>query len=323
MSIAEEGWELDIDSVVGEPYGLKYVLLRKLSRKSLLNTLTKFGNYSLMSGVGIVVEFRELGSYGASLGKLSKLIHYLLFMPSTHDLRAINELREAINYCDGLGISSPHYFDPNVLKELVNTTRRYRKLVLSHVSEVKEVHDLNDFDYLLKVGKPDAIIHGYWLSEDELLTAKELGVTVVICPRSATWFLSGEPRIDLLYGLGINVCLGTDNAGWVSPDIWRELEFTALLMRRYCGLIDAKWLLKLVTTNVSSIIGIRNVISEGELANITLLNSELINLNVVRNKYLSIVKRGCPEAVEAVLINGGVAYDRRGRLKALRSSLRN
>lgn len=323
LAIAEEGWDLDIDSVVGEPYGLKYILLRKLPREVLIKAINSFMKYSLSIGVGGVIEFRELGGYGISLGKSKELMHYMLFMPSSHSRESVKELNNFISFCDGLGISSPHYFSSDVLKELIDVAKTQGKLVISHIAETKDVREEGDFERIIKIGKPNALVHGYWLSNDDLLIIKELGITLIVCPRSALWFLSGEPNIKSLYELGINVCLGTDNAGWISPNLWREMELLSLLMRKYCGLVDAKWVLKTVTVNPLRLLNRNNYLCEGCRAYITLINIDGLGLRSIRNKYLGIVKRGGHEVVDAVIINGKVTYDRWRKFEALRNSIRN
>ncbi len=323
LAIAEEGWDLDIDSVVGEPYGLKYILLRKLPKEVLIRAINSFMKYSLSIGVGGIIEFRELGGYGISLGRSEELMHYMLFMPSSHNRESIQELNNFISFCDGLGISSPHYFSSDVLKELINVAKIQGKLVISHIAETKDVREESDFERIIKISKPDALVHGYWLSNDDLLTIKDLGITLIICPRSALWFLSGEPNIKSLYELGINVCLGTDNAGWISPNLWREMELLSLLMRKYCGLVDAKWVLRTVTVNPLHLLNKNNYLCEGCKAYITLINIDELGLRSIRNKYLGIVKRGGYEVIDAVIINGKVTYDRWRKFEALRNSIRN
>jgi len=49
----EVGWDLDIDSLVGDPYGVKYLMLSKSDIDSLKNALTRFLNHSWSYGVEI------------------------------------------------------------------------------------------------------------------------------------------------------------------------------------------------------------------------------------------------------------------------------
>ena len=288
LAIAEEGWDLDIDSVVGEPYGLKYVLLRRLSRDVLSKALRSLYNYSLKCGVGLIVEFRELGIEGVELGRMHGINIYVMAMPSRHDV-SINELSKLVEMSDGFGISSPLYFSDDVLKAMLELAKAKGKYVFAHIAEVREVRDEGDLEKLLRLGKPTAMVHGVWLSDDDIVMLREQGIPLILCPRSNRWFLSGSARLDVIYSEGIVVGLGTDNAGWVKPDLWRDAEELLLRLRRL-GINDPKWVLRALTVNAGNILGLRYELSEGVKANILLLRNDLLMLSNVKNKYLAVVK---------------------------------
>ena len=306
LAIAEEGWDLDIDSVVGEPYGLKYVLLKKLSRNALSRALESFYNYSLKCGVGLIVEFREFGVKGLELGKGYGVNAYVMAMPSSHDV-SIDELSKLIELSSGFGISSPLYFSDDVLKTMLKLAKAKGKYVFAHIAEVREVRDEGDLEKLLRLGNPTAIVHGVWLSGNDVVMLREREIPLILCPRSNRWFLSGDARLDLIYREGIVIGLGTDNAGWVKPDLWRDAE-ELLLKLRYLGINDPKWVLKALTVNAGNILGLRYELSEGVKANMLLLRNDLLMLGSVRNKYLAVVKRGGPELVGGVFIDGNLRY---------------
>jgi len=52
----------------------------------------------------------------------------------------------------------------------------------------------------------------------------EARVTVAVCPRSNALF-GRQPDLAAMERLGVRVLLGTDNAMFQAPSIWRELEF--------------------------------------------------------------------------------------------------
>jgi len=306
LAIAEEGWDLDIDSVVGEPYGLKYILLKRLSRDELSKALESFYDYSLRCGVGLVVEFREFGVDGLKLGMRYGVNTYIMSMPPGHDV-SINELSRLIELSDGFGISSPLYFSDDVLKAMLKLAKAKGKYVFAHIAEVREVRDEGDLEKLLRLGNPTAIVHGVWLSSDDVVMLRERGIPLILCPRSNRWFLSGDAKLDIIYREGIVIGLGTDNAGWVKPDLWRDAE-EVLLRLRYLGINDPKWVLKALTVNAGNILGLRYELSEGVKANMLLLRNDLLMLGSVRNKYLAVVKRGGPELVGGVFIDGNLRY---------------
>ena len=134
----------------------------------------------------------------------------------------------------------------------------------------------------------------------------ELGIPLILCPRSNYWFLGKVPNLKAIYELNLRVGLGTDNACWIKGDLWRDMEFLANILRSK-GILDPKWLLKASTVS-SEIIGLSNFICEGCEANILMVNEELVPIKTSKNKYLAIVKRGGPEAVEGLIIDGIPKY---------------
>ena len=167
-AITDEGYDLDIDSIVGEPYGLKYVLLRRVSKEFLKEIIKEF--YRLMErfGIGFSVEFRELGIDYLLLDYDRRPYgRIVLGMPSSHE-PSVNELRLIANYSHGYAISSPLYFSRDVLKQIFSIARENNLVVFSHIAEVKELAEEGDLNYLLSIGRPTAIVHGVWLSRDDL-----------------------------------------------------------------------------------------------------------------------------------------------------------
>ncbi|MHC1627811.1 MAG: amidohydrolase family protein, partial [Candidatus Nezhaarchaeales archaeon] len=98
----------------------------------------------------------------------------------------------------------------------------------------------------------------------------------------------------------VNLLIGTDNAGWINPDMWRELEALFNLSRLQGLHVDPREILKIATVNIHRVKGMKapnNILEEGLDANFIILNGEEIDLGYSQNIYASIVKRGHPEAV--------------------------
>jgi len=315
----EVGWDLDIDSVVGEPYGLKYLVLSKAGSNLLNMVINEAVKSMLTSGVGYVAEFRELGVKNLQLGRARLKTHYVFGMPSKHE-RVSDEVGELVRYSDGIGISSPHYFTLEDLKTIFEVARSSGKLVHSHISETLETREERDLEKLLSVGKPDAVIHGVWLSPEELQLLKDLRVTLVLCVRSNLWFMSGLPKLRSIYELGVDVALGTDNLGWVKPDLWREAELLSLLARNL-GVNDPVWVLRALTN--ANPVGVQNYIVEGGNANVLFVKYSGTPLERAHNKHLALVKRGGHELVAALMLDGRFRYVGDSLEKTLRESLRH
>ncbi|MEO3993669.1 MAG: amidohydrolase family protein [Desulfurococcaceae archaeon TW002] len=315
----EIGWDLDIDSVVGEPYGLKYLILSK-SETSLLDTVIGEAIESMLSsGIGYVAEFRELGVKNLKVSSKKLRTHYVLGMSSKHE-EVSNEIEEALTYSDGIGISSPHYFTLEDLRNIFRLARNSGKLVHSHISETKDTYEERDLEKLLSVGRPDAVIHGVWLGPEELQLLKDLKITLVLCLRSNLWFMSGLPKLKNIYEIGVDVAIGTDNLGWVKPDLWREGELL-LFFARSVGVNDPVWVLKTLTN--TNPVSVQNYLVEGTYANILFVKYLGTPLERAHNKHLALVKRGGPELVAALMLDGRFRYLGGELEKTLRESLRD
>lgn len=300
----EIGWDLDIDSVVGEPYGLKYLVLSKAEINSLNSVISEAIDIMLSSGIGYVAEFRELGIKNLELGSTKLRTHYVFGMPSKHE-EVSHELEEIITHSDGVGISSPHYFTLGDLRTVFRLAKNSGKLVHSHVSETKETHEERDLERLLSAGRPDAVIHGVWLNREELQLLKDLRITLVLCLRSNLWFMSGLPKLRSIYELGVDVALGTDNLGWIKPDLWREGELL-LLLTRSVGINDPVWILRAMTN--ANPVGVQNYLVEGGDASLLFVKYSGTPLERARNKHLALVKRGGRELVSGLMLNGRFRY---------------
>ncbi len=315
----EVGWDLDIDTLVGDPYGVKYLMLSKADNTSLRNAIQRFLNHSWNCGVGVVVEFREGGASNAVLDLSSRpKTHIVLGMPVRQD-GVVDQVREMSEFVNGVGISSPLYFREDELEALNKLSKDLNMIVHAHISEVAESHDGGDLEYMLKHLKPSAVVHGTYLNYEELTTLKEHGIPLIMCLRSNLWFVGAVPDLRTIRELEMDVGLGTDNASWIKGDLWRELDLLTNLLR-VKGVLDPKWVLKAATN--SALVGINNRLCEGCRANILAINEELTSIRYAKDKYLATVKRGGPEGVE-VLVTDGVLRYCSSRSKALCDNLRD
>nr|WP_306812795.1 amidohydrolase [Paenibacillus soyae] len=109
-----------------------------------------------------------------------------------------------------------------------------------HVAETREQIDntlqrfgLRNLELVEAVGllgPMTQIVHGVWLSDDELELIKRSGATVVHCPVSNMYLASGIARVPEMLERGINVALGTDGPGSNNcQDNLEVLKFTACL----------------------------------------------------------------------------------------------
>lgn len=304
--IQQAGWDLDIDSLVGEPYGVKYVLLRRVSDYRIREGIEEIRRYMIRQGVGAIIEFREFGVRGVNIdcGKRHRH-HIVLTMPTHHDEKAVEEVEDALACADGVAVSSPHYFPEDVLRSILSLARARGLLTASHLAEVPETRGAGDLERLLDAGGADVLVHGTHLSEDDLRVVASRGSLLVMCPRANRWFLAGEPPAYEALRAGVELGVGTDNAGWVKPDIWREAEALHLILRSK-GVVSPEPVLKALI-GPSALVGLEPL-AVGSAASFMLVDAEGVGARWSRNPLLSLIKNGGPEHVMAVVIDGRLEY---------------
>ncbi len=327
IGFPEIGYDLDIDSLVGEPYGLKYIYLDR-EAGNLESYIYAFLKLSLESGVSAVADFREGGLRGFLSGvdasrKIDLVSYTPMYMPRymgpEHDpeqwLKGVAEDLSRIKKIYGAGnlwiaLSSPHYYSREQLIKLDKLSMENGIYIASHIAETEDVRGEGDFELVKDLERLKLAVHGYSLGVDELRYLSERGVYLAICPRSALWF-SG--RVVSLRGLresGIRVVVGTDNGGWIKPDLWRELELLAYLSRREGWVYEPAEILKMATVYPGELFGVGNVIREGARARLMCVASKWINIESVRNPIIHLLKRGGVESVRSVVIGDRVVSAR-------------
>jgi cytosine/adenosine deaminase-related metal-dependent hydrolase len=215
------------------------------------------------------------------------------------------ELDRILAISDGFGLSSPLVYDTGSL-ELIRR-KAGKKIVATHVSETRNTYNQGDFELAIKYLKPDIIVHGVYLSQEQILEIVERDISLVACPRSNMWFSAGSPPLAEALDSGANVALGTDNAGWINPNLWREMELAWNLIRlRGKFDVKAKDILKMVTTNAAKALKMDKLgmICEEYEASFIVLNASYLNLDFAHDKLAAIVKRGCGEAILAIFFKG-------------------
>jgi cytosine/adenosine deaminase-related metal-dependent hydrolase len=82
--------------------------------------------------------------------------------------------------------------------------------------------------YLDRHGIIDAktlVVHGVQFNDAALARLKEIGATVVTCPRSNRWVGAGDPPIARFYESGVSVAVGTDSLASVEDlNLFSELK---------------------------------------------------------------------------------------------------
>ncbi len=297
----EVGLDLGLSELVSEPHGLKHRLIAKLSPREVLRSSLSLFDKLARQGVYTAIVFCERAEALDGLRQASGrrgVNAVLLTRPRRADGSLL--LEEALERSDGLGLDSPLRYTVDELAQMRQRCAEKGLFRALHVSETPEAHEKGDFKLALEVFEADMIVHGVYLEEDEIRELSSKGTSLVLCPRSNMWFSSGLPPLAQLAEHEVNLLLGTDNAGWVNPDIWRELEALFNASRLQGLRLDPEEVLKMATVNICKVKNLKaplNVLEEGAQANFIVLDGEELGLRFSKNVYASIVKRGCAEAV--------------------------
>ena len=284
-SFPEYGVNKELHELVAYPNGLKHRLLKNLPYQKIVSGIRKFYITSYLMGVGLLVDFREGGGVGCLASKEAS-------RGLEGKLKIVTLGRPGPNFpenCDGLGISAPLDYDPETLKMLVKQ-ERYSQ---THIAEDIENRRKGDLELAIELGF-DTLIHGTYLGEQDIAKISDKGVNLVFCPSSNLWHGLRFPPIDLAIKQGIAFALGTDNAAWFLPDVYKEANVALLYLRSkgFRGDEIARTLLRALFINGYKIVNATpSTISEGNKAKLLLIDGE--NSGILRslNIYSAIIKR--------------------------------
>lgn len=301
-AFTEYGVDRDLESLVAPPDGLKHVKLSKLDKEPIVESILEFYRLAWRYGVGLLADFREGGGVGCSLAKEA-------YRRAPEGLQVLVLGRPGPEFprgCDGLGISSPLDYSIEELKSLTNTLRP----ALTHVAETKKAREKGDLELAVKAGF-DAVIHGTHLTEEDLMLIKTSGLGLILCPRSNLWHGIGIPPIYEALKVLDRIGLGSDNAAWMTPNIWREIE-VAILIARSKGPVR-EWLARKILRGIFvesyKIMGAKpRIVEEGEPANFLIFNVDDYGFERAESVYYALTKRLGGENLVARVDGGEISF---------------
>jgi cytosine/adenosine deaminase-related metal-dependent hydrolase len=243
----------------------------------------------MASGTCAFADFREGGAVGVEMAKEAcqdiPLIGRILGRPEGKDPR----IHES---CWGLGISSTRDYDPEFLVEATREARKAGQVVAMHAGEA----DRDDLEAALAL-EPDILVHLAKATRGDLKKVADLGIPVVVCPRSNLVTGIGMPDIEAMLDLGMTVGVGTDNVMLNSPNIFAEMEFLCKAL-----LHDDRQVFKMCTLNGAKILGIDKrvgYIGEGMEGRVMVLDQRSNNIWGSLDPLASTVRRGRPSDIKA------------------------
>ncbi len=208
-------------------------------------------------------------------------------------------LEEVVAACGGVGIS-----DYSALLPHHRGVFRPGWLVSAHVSETPRQARMGDIYYIHSVAPGLRIaVHGTFLDARGLRYLADNDIYLALCPRSNLWFTGRLPDIYTAYRLGIQMLIGSDNAGCFHPWVMRDAEIVySVLHSREPG-IDPRVVLDMLYRNPAEAIGVEPpLIAEGRGAHILFIDKRLVGKS--HDVHAAIIKRLGPAAIHGV-IHGG------------------
>ncbi len=232
-----------VSRLVQPPRGYKFRLLAETSRAEKVRAARATLLRMVREGVAAVADFREEGLEGIRLLRTAaagvRVRVLVLGRPTARPIDP-DELRAVVRAGDGVGLSSARDESPETLEAVARACRRAGKRYALHASEaVREAPER-----FLRP-RPDLLVHLTKATAADLVAVRDANVPVTVCPRSNALF-GRQPDIAAMERLGLSVLLGTDNAMFHAPSIWRELEFAYVSTRLRRRPVSAEFLARAV-----------------------------------------------------------------------------
>lgn len=249
---------ISLERLVRPPNGLKHMLLAQQSDDDVVTGMGAAIDEMRYFGVGRFMDFREGGLKGLGLLKRAISDHpyplpIVLSRPAGLSFSE-DEVDELLEGSDGIGVSAARDWPMDDLAHLSDRVRRKGKIFALHASEgVRE-----DIAKILDL-KPNFLVHMASATEEDLIACRDANVPIIVCPRSNSRF---GIKLDMakMIDLGLEVCIGTDNAMLNDMSVIDELR-AACYLRSNSRRLDPIEAFKLAIDNPRKVLNDKGVIT--------------------------------------------------------------
>ncbi len=236
--------------------GIKTKWLKKASEKQTKKNISSFLKENLKKGVYTVIDFREGGISGAKIAKNVAQefdLNYLI-LGRTPDPKEISALAESV---DGIGIPDAIRWPRKDIEEIVEEAHNHNLITAMHVAETRKVQKEflqregeTDTEFAIDLGI-DLLVHLTNANKWDLREVKRSTSYAVFSPRTNMLLEAQFPPVEEFLRDNIPFLLGTDNAFLNSPNMLREIDFTARTIKHK----QPRYLKQLINsaTNISPI----------------------------------------------------------------------
>lgn len=321
------------------PDGLRFTALAELDAHTRVAAIRSAARHMLSSGVVAFADFTAGGSSGVrqlrealddlpirgiSFGGFDgspQSVEVLEANEDGLDSRTIAEVIETFELADGFAPVRASDLSDQAMTELSALAQSHGKPLAIHAAATPSYRDVSrhragrsDVARIAEHLRPDFMVHLTDATEDELRTAVDHGIAIVMCPRANVSLGAGTPPYAAARALGATLGLGTDNLMLGSPDILAELNFLGLMLRATANdpaAVDARSLLRAATIDGAralAIDGDLGSITPGKSASLVVFDLRRDSLAYSTDPVASIVQRATTADIEAVLVDGAVVY---------------
>ena len=224
-----------------------------------------------------------------------------------------------------LGFHAEYTCSQELLMKISEIAHKYKAPVFTHLSETKaevegcrERYGMTPVAFLDSLGMFDYGGGGYHcvhVTEEDIAIMKKRGMYAVSNPGSNTKLASGIAPITQFLEEGVPVALGTDGpASNNCLDMFREMFLVtglAKLKEEDAAAVDAMDVLKMATVNGAHAMGLgeADVIAEGKLADLIMIDLKMPNMQPLNNIAKNIVYSGSKINVKMTMIGGRILYE--------------
>ena len=224
-----------------------------------------------------------------------------------------------------MGVHAEYTCSKELLEEVSKMIHKYEAPLYVHMSESKaEVDECIGrygitppalFEQLGLFDFGGSIYHGVHPIEEDMEIFKRHNISVITNPASNAKLASGVAPIGEYLRQGIMVGIGTDGASSNNClDMFREMFLvTALakLKENDPAAVDALKVLTMATVNGAVSMGLEeaDILAEGKLADMIMIDLKQPNMQPINNIAKNIVYSGSKTNVKMTMINGKILYE--------------
>jgi 5-methylthioadenosine/S-adenosylhomocysteine deaminase len=179
----------------------------------------------------------------------------------------------------------------------------------SEVERSRAENGATPVGYLERLGLLDPetlVVHGVWLTGEDIRTLSDRGVPVVHCPESNMKLASGIAPVTALRAAGVTVALGTDGAASNNDqDLFREMDTAAKLHKAATGdptALDARTVVRMATIEGARAVGLGEEVGSIEIGK----GADLVTLAPL---LPSAVPNHHPASLVVYSVDGGAVRD--------------